>query len=133
MIFMKSTFLEKYRKIVHLGFVFGSQNVEKSINQGVETHTFFNFDFEAFFFGFFLAILARFWEALGLQKIAKNRKNSRPGRVWNAFWISARIWDRFWSDFKKFGMDFRTIFRKKLNFFATDCSETSENEAFGII
>ena len=53
MIFMKSTFSQKYQKIINLGFVSGGENVEKSIKQGVEKHfVFLNVDFEALFFGF---------------------------------------------------------------------------------
>ena len=41
MIFVKSTLSKRYRKIVHLGFVFGRQNVEKSTKQGIENRAFF--------------------------------------------------------------------------------------------
>ena len=40
MIFIKSTLSKKYRKIVDLGFVFGCQNVAKSIKQDVENRIF---------------------------------------------------------------------------------------------
>ena len=66
---------------------------------------FFDFDFLAFFLRF-LTILARFWEALGLQKIAQNRKKSRSGHVWNAFGIPEQFWEQFWNDFSRFWMDF---------------------------
>ena len=65
MIFIKSTLSKKYRKIVNLGFVFGRQNVEKSIKQGVENHIFFWKSISMCFFGI-LPILARFGEVLGL-------------------------------------------------------------------
>ena len=39
-IFVKSTLSKNYRKVMNLDFVFGRQNVEKSIKQGIENHTF---------------------------------------------------------------------------------------------
>ena len=87
------------------GSVFGDQNDENSIKMVFKNMFFFNIDFQASFFRI-LTILARFWEAPGLQKIAKNRKKSCSGRVWNAFGISKRFWKRFWSNFSRFWMDF---------------------------
>ena len=40
MIFIKLTLSEKYRKIVNLGFVFGRETVEKSINKALKTMPF---------------------------------------------------------------------------------------------
>ena len=49
-----------------------------------------------------LAILARFWEAPGAQKIAKNRKK----RFRDAFETRLEFWCDFWSDFIAIFIDF---------------------------
>ena len=63
------------------------------------------------------AILARFWEGLGLQKIEKNRKKTRSGRVWNSFEIESdfgsdfqRVLDGFFKILDGFGKDFMAAF-----------------------
>ena len=90
MIFMKSTFSQKYQKIVNFGFVFGGQNVEKSRKNSVENHEFFWLRLLLVFFRI-LSILARFWGAPGRPKINKNSKKSCSGR----FWSTLRIFHRF--------------------------------------
>ena len=92
---------------------------------------FLNVNFEAFFLDFsdFGSILG----GSGLPKIAKNRTNSRSGRVWKASGISERLWDRFRSDFTKFGMDFQTIFEEILKLFrriAQNCLRTKLSASF---
>ena len=72
---------------------------------------FFDIKFSALFFWIF-AKFVRFGEGLGLQKIEKNRKKSRSGRVWNPFEIKS-----------DFGSDFRRIlvgFFKILDGFGED-------------
>jgi len=92
--------------------IFGGQNQENSIKDCVKKHVFFLLGFFSAFLQF-LGILARFWEALDLPKIEKNRENSifwrgsfeggfweGPGRVLVRFWEDfGRVLDRFWKDF----------------------------------
>ena len=116
MIFIKLTLSEKYRKIVNLGFVFGLETVEKSINKALKTMPFLECRFWSVLFGI-LPIFTRFWESLGVQKIAKNRKNSCLDHVWNAFGISKRFCVDFEAIFKDLGWIFKRLFRKFSNFF----------------
>ena len=98
----------RFRKILKkkldFGFIFGGQNVEKSRNNGVEKRVCFEYLILCVFLRIF-AISARFWEAPGAPKIAKNRKQTLSGRVRSAFGIRVRFLQRCWSDFGRFWMD----------------------------
>ena len=71
--FHKIDVFEKYRKNVDFGSIFGGQNVEKSRNNGVEKRVCFEYLILCVCLRI-LAISARFWEAPGAPKIAKNHK-----------------------------------------------------------
>ena len=116
MIFINLTLSEKYRKIVNLGFVFGRETVEKSINKALKTMPFLECWFWSVLFGI-LPIFTRFWASLGLQKIAKNRKNSCLDHVWNAFGISKRFCVDFEAIFRDLGWIFKRLFGKFSKFF----------------
>ena len=62
------------RKNVDFGVVFGSQNDEKSIKNGVEKCVFFLLPFSGVFLRFF-EILLDFGRPKNFQKSIKNRKN----------------------------------------------------------
>ena len=89
------------------------ENREKMV---LKTLCFFDIDFSSLFFRFF-AILARFWEAPGAQKINKKSKKSHSGRFWNAFGIQYRFWARFWTDFCGFCKELEWILEGFLNYF----------------
>ena len=97
LIFIKSTFAKKYRKILNFGFIFGGRNGEDLVKNGMRKCCFFQHQIFSIFFRIF-AKFVRFGEGLGLQKIEKNRKKSCSGRVWNPFEIKS-----------DFGSDFRRI------------------------
>ena len=88
--FHKIDVFEKYRKNVDFGSIFGGQNVEKSRNNGVEKRVCFEYLILCVFLRI-LAISARFWEAPGAPKIAKNHKKTLSGRVRSAFRIRVRF------------------------------------------
>ena len=112
MIFTKSTFSKKRRKIIDFGAVFGGQNDEKSRKNGVEKRVFFLLRFFCDFLRIF-AILGRFWEASGPQKMAKILKKSIffdfltrsvlkevSGRALGRFWEGfGMVLGQFWDDF----------------------------------
>ena len=72
-IFTKSTFSKNIEKRLDFGSIFGGQSVEKSRSNGVEKRVCFDYLILCFFLRI-LAISARFWEAPGAPKIAKNHK-----------------------------------------------------------
>ena len=121
-IFTKSTFSKNMRKKLDFGSILGGQNDEKSRKNDVEKHAFFEHRFLCVFLRI-LAILARFWEARALQKIAKNRKN----RFWSAFgthWVFhgrfGRVLGAFWEGF---GMVLGWFWAGFFNFLARFCIE----------
>ena len=104
-------FANKYRNMWNLGFIFGGQNGENLMKNGMRKYCFFQHQILKIVFRI-LAKSVRFGEGLGLQKIEKNRKKSCSGRVWNPFEIK--------SDFRG---DFRRIlvgFLKILDGFGKD-------------
>ena len=122
-IFTKSTFSKNMRKKLDFGSILGGQNDEKSRKNDVEKHAFFEHRFLCVFLRI-LAILARFWEARALQKMAKNRKNREQidfgahlerigcsmvalGGFWERFGkVLGWFWDGFGQDFSTFWLDF---------------------------
>ena len=88
--FHKIDVFEKYRKNVDFGSIFGGQNVEKSRNNDVEKRVCFEYLILCICLRI-LAISARFWEAPGAPKIAKNHKKTLSGRVRSAFRIRVRF------------------------------------------
>ena len=72
-IFTKSTFSKNIEKKLDFGSIFGGQSVETSRNNGVEKRVCFEYLILCVFLRI-LAISARFWEAPGAPKIAKNHK-----------------------------------------------------------
>ena len=89
-IFTKSTFSKNIEKKLDFGSIFGGQNVEKSRNNDVEKRDCFEYFILCVFLRI-LAISARFWEAPGAPKIAKNHKKTLSGRVRSAFRIRVRF------------------------------------------
>ena len=103
-----SAFFRNIQKKARFGLIFGGENGEKSIKNGLRKCVFLEHRVLIVFFRI-LTILARFWEAPGAPKINKKLKKSCSGRFWNAFGIFDRFWKRFWSDFGRFWMDFGWI------------------------
>ena len=67
-----------------------AQTIKNRSNIVCETDAFFNTVFVCVFFRI-LAILARFGEAPGDPKIAKNRQTIHSGPVWSALVLSVRF------------------------------------------
>ena len=81
LIFIKSTFAKKYRKILNFGFIFGGRNDKNLMNNAIRKIFFFNIKISAVFSGFFqnLFDFGRVWGFKKLKKIAKNRVQAAFG------------------------------------------------------
>ena len=105
--FIKVLQKQRFQKLMNAGrfwHCFRKQTTKKNREtNGIETHVFFGFVFWSVSWNFydFGSIL----RSPGLSKNCQNRKKSRSGHVWNAFWIPERFWSRFWNDFSRFWMD----------------------------
>ena len=101
LIFIKSTFAKKYRKILNFGFIFGGHNGENLVKNGMRKYCFFQHQIFSIFFRIF-AKFVRFGGIWGFKKLKKIAKN----RVRAAFGIHLKLKAISEAIFEGFGLDF---------------------------